>query len=158
MSNPFDLVPEMEQGAKGSIFREAAQEASETIFEEAKDLLGSAMSLKSQAQMARKAGNYSWMMKIQSYALQVLDLVFNFLKKAIVIAAAKFVLEMCALIINQIMDSLGKRGNSKIDISTPNVHYVPRGQMAPGSTQPTVERNTGYVNPFADVFRGASPF
>jgi hypothetical protein len=122
-------------------------------FEEAgaTALLEAADNLSARADHATRSRNPAWVRQTQSEASKLATLAGSFVKQALIIAAAKFVLELCALVINHTMDALKQRGKGRIDFTTPNVAYASNG-MPPGGPAPSGD----YRNPFASAFGGSS--
>lgn len=136
--------------ASSEVFKEAARGATKNVVEEAGNLLGAAFAVRKQAWQAQRSGNTGWLLRLRGYAMELSKIAIDFVKQAVVIAVAKFVLELCALVINSIMDAVTKGGKGKIDISTPNVHYMADG-VKPATATTT---QNGYQNPFASSFQG----
>jgi len=116
----------------------------------------SADQLKTQATFAKKTGNYRWLNRIKSQAQSLSELVGQFIVEALKIALAKFVIELCALIIDSLMTALTGI-NKKVDITTPNVFY--------SKTSPEAARaataSTSYNDPWgtsAPRFGNTNPF
>lgn len=118
-ANPFDAP---------SIITHAAGMAKEQILSEAGNIFQAARALDTGMKQAAKSKNEAWMTKLHSLGQKLLEVVSEFMKRAIQLALAKFVLELCAMVINQIMAALAKAGSGRMDISSPNVYYNGNGQ------------------------------
>ena len=108
------------------------------------------MSIKKQAGAAARSGNTGLLFRLRGYALELAKIATDFIRQAVIIAAAKFVLELCALVINSIMDAITRGGKASIDITTPNVRYMADG-VKPTGAAPV---QGGYQNPFATSYPG----
>lgn len=129
-ANPFDAP---------SIVTQAAGMAKEQILSEAGHIFQAARALDTGMMQAKKSKNVAWMTRLYSLGQKLLEVVSEFMKRAIQLALAKFVLELCAMVINQIMAALAKTGGGRMDITSPNVYYSGSGQPqqnAPQSNNP----------------------
>ena len=111
-----------------------------------------AESLNRQAKMARRNKDRAWEDRIRGYARDLLAIATRFAKEAVRLALSKLVLELCAMVINHIMDLLKSGGHKDMDITTPHVFY---GRPAPqsGPSQPSL---FGSDNPFNSGGFGSS--
>lgn len=160
MVNPFEDVvdtPQSEGGVGGSlkiakIFGDATEEAKQSALAEASSMAKAAHSINSQMNMARKTGNSAWMQKLRAAAQRLGAMLWDFIKKAVELAVFKLVIELCAMIMNSVLDALTKRGNQKMDITTPGVFFQPK--TATGSTTTQTSSYSPGSNPFD--YRSAS--
>lgn len=141
-SNPF----------ASAAFQSPVQEVpAMTLFEEGASIASAAETLRSSATQARKSGNHAWMNSLRSSGSQLYELAVDFLKKAIFMAASKFILELCAMIIDSIMTSLKKKLGRPMDMTSPNVFYSGSNQ-APGTSTGNPYPTSG--SPFRSPFEG----
>lgn len=162
MVNPFeDVAPKPESTAPNlvKIFGEASEMAKESVLSEAVDMAKAAYAISGQAKQAQKSKNWAWLGKLQQYAVRLKNMLVEFVKKAIELAVFKLVLELCAMIMNAIVDALSKRGNQRMDITTPGVFLQNKpnttgasgsttGGYAPSSGNPFDYRNSAAVSPW----------
>jgi len=146
--NPFDSMD------PNRMVREAAQEAKASVMQEAKSLLSASKNVSDQMNMAQKTGDVKWMMRLRSYAERILWMLGDFVKKAIHLAVCKLLLELCAMVISHLMNTLIKGGNRSMDITTPGVAYIGNGapQQQQGMGGPSTSGNpfaTGYDSRFS---------
>lgn len=140
---PFDV---------GKVFGSAASEAKSQVYEGAKQMFDAAHDLNASMRLARKTKNYRWLAKLKELGQQLLAIAYAFFKKAVQLALAKFVLELCAMTINSIMQALTKEGTGRMDITSPNVHYLPNGQ--PAATSAVPQNPYGAAAPYRSPFDG----
>lgn len=153
-SNPFSGMPDAPTGSNpfetvspANVIKEATNEAKVSALQDAKHLYNAARNLSNQAAMAKKIGSQSWLDKIRDYGRRLALMLMDFVKKAVHLAACKLLLELCAMIISKLMDTLIK-GNNKMDITTPGVAYYGQGAH-PGMQHPGMQNNN---NPFSGGF------
>jgi hypothetical protein len=116
VENPFGSSP----------FEEASKEplVSKTeVVKEAVELLGTAHQLESQAKLARKTKNWAWLMKIEGLARKLLSLLWDFTKKAMLLAVFNFVSELCTMILGAALASLSKYKTLGPAPASPGVNY-----------------------------------
>lgn len=160
MANPFEDPSGSSPFGGGSaaakvtqIFGEATEAAKASALAEASDMAKTANTISQQAKMAEKSGNVAWLKKLQGFAARLGNMLVEFIKKAIELAVFKLVLELCAMIMNAIVDALTRRGNQRMEITTPGVFIQPRAAAAagaPGAAAPAAPA-AGYsprTNPF----------
>jgi hypothetical protein len=150
MLEPFGVVPGSEK--PGNVFARCFDKEPISDLADAGELMGAALLLKQNTTQAIKQGNRPWLGQLKGNAKELASAAGGFIKQALIIAIAKFVLEVCALVINSIMDSLNKRGKAGVEITTPNVRYSAPGSVPPGPTQ----TQRSYSNPFEAAFSSAS--
>ena len=78
----------------------------------------------------------------------------DFIKKAFVLAIFKFVMELCAQIVQSLVQAMVNKNQKPVEISTQGVFFTVPGQQAPQQT-PTTGTNqnrSSFDNPFGDVF------
>ena len=153
--NPFEEPPQtIQQPVAGNIsrlFGEATQQAKESVLSEATDLGKAAMSISGQMKVAKRSGDVGWMNRLKAHANKLVGVLWEFIKKAIELAVFKLVLELCAQIMNSIMDALTSRGNNKMEITTPGVYLQPKGGPAQQAT-------SNYSNTSTYSSRPGNPF
>lgn len=154
MVNPFeDIVPDAATVTPKitQIFGEATEAAKASALSEAVDMAKTASLISNQAKQAQKSGNVAWLNKLQEYAIRLKSMLVEFIKKAIELAVFKLVLELCAMIMNAIVDALSRRGNQRMEITTPGVYLQNRPATA-GATGGSSAGSSGYGqssgNPF----------
>lgn len=155
MVNPFeDITPETAAAGPNfsHIFGEATEAAKASVLSEAVGMSKTAHTIAQQAKQAHKSGNMAWLGKLHEYANRLKDMLVEFIKKAIELAVFKLVLELCAMIMNSIVDALSRRGNQRMEITTPGVYLQPKAATAGSSSQPAGATSSGYAarstNPF----------
>lgn len=153
MANPFeDTSPNAFSAAPkvSQIFGEATETVKASVLSEAVDMAKTANTVAQQARLARKTGNIAWLNKLQDFAHRLGHMLVEFIKKAIELAVFKLVLELCAMIMNAIVEALTKRGNQRMEITTPGVFLQTRPATAGASASGGVS-SSGYspkANPF----------
>jgi hypothetical protein len=111
--NPFDFGGADEQS-----------ESKEEMLGEAKDMLKAAFKIQSQVKLAKKRKDHAWLGKLREIATRLKSMLVEFVIRAIELAVFKFIVELCAMIMNSIMDSLVKKGKPALEISTGGVLYA----------------------------------
>lgn len=142
VGSPFDCPPLEETPPQPA----AAEPAKLRLVEEAADLWDTAKTLEAQARFARKNRDWAWLKKIEGVAHKLLDYLWEFVKKAVLLAVFKFIAELCAMILNSVMDALMKKGGQRMDITTGGVAWTG------GAPQPAAAANnpqTSYSDPFS---------
>lgn len=79
---------------------------------EARDILGTARSLESQARLARQTKNWSWLEKIKSLAWKLVEVLWDFTKKALLISLFNFIMELCHQVLSSATEGLSKHKGS----------------------------------------------
>lgn len=163
MSNPFEAyatknpfsnvtpLPNKVEDVFANAFTQASQTAKTEILTEAKNIADTAYTLKRSFIQAKKSGNHAWMQKLASYGKELMELALEFFKRAIQLALAKLVLELCAQVIDNIMIALRRSGQGRVEITSPHVHYVGNGMPhVPGEApaQPQQQRSYGPHGPY----------
>lgn len=138
MVNPFETDSPMQNltAKLPGLAGEAAQQAKEEVMSDAGALFEATRSFQQSASAASRSRNVRWQKKLKQYGGQLLRMIGDFIVRAVQLAIAKFVLELCAMIINTIMQSLTKMGNAKMDITSPNVYYSGNGFTPALATPP----------------------
>lgn len=95
MENPFDT-----QAQKPS------------VVEEAGDLLSAAASLHNQARLAKKTKNATWLARLEGLARKLLNVLWDFTKKAFMLSVFNFIVDICNMILSSAMESLTKQKSS----------------------------------------------
>jgi hypothetical protein len=109
MENPFDSPSPFAEAAK-------VTETPKPNLVDAKDMLGVARSLESQARLAQKTKNWVWMEKIKSLAQQLVKMLWGFIKEAFKICVFSFILEICNRVLASATEGLSKH---KLQVTTP---------------------------------------
>jgi hypothetical protein len=152
MGSPFDCPP-LETSPTPQ--PTPAEPTKLRLVEEAKDLWNAAQSLESQAKLARKNKDWVWLRKIEGMALKVLDYLWEFIKKAVVLAVFKFIAELCAMILNSVMDALMKKGGQRMDITTNGVAWT-GGPVQPAAAAASTT-SPSYSDPFSRHYGDQRP-
>lgn len=105
-----------------SLFGESLEEAKEEVIKEA-TIGGVVDEFAKNVRFAKRTNNTSLMSKLIAFGKKLLASILEFAKKAVEIAVYKFVLELCAMAIRSIMELVATKGNQRLDITTPGVHY-----------------------------------
>ena len=126
---------------------------------EGEDILSAARTLHEETLRARRSGNGAWLARLLVSAGELRAIAGDFLRKAVHLALAKFVLELCAMVIDAIMSAIRKMVNRPLDITSPNVYY---GNASPaasgGSPYPGGGRSPFDGGLFAVSGGGTSPW
>lgn len=126
------MLNESSAGTKGSLFGESLEEAKEEVIKEA--TIGDVVDdFAKKVRFAKRTNNVSLMSKLIAFGKKLLASILEFAKKAVEIAVYKFVLELCAMIIRSVMDLVTSKGNQRLDITTPGVHYNTATTTATGA-------------------------
>lgn len=145
--NPF----ETEIGVKTSnpfadqAFAAADSDARDKMFKEGETLVSASERFRTTAEVMRNSKLSFVRTWIWDYGRVILRNLLEFAKRAIQLAIFKFVLEMCAQILKNIMDAMTAKGFSAMDISTKGISYSGDGAARPTNT-------TFNANPFGSPF------
>lgn len=147
----------------GSPFGGPAPQPTEAVkrsaFEEVQQIKIAADTVKEATRRAKASGNRKRLAYLSGLANELMVMLAEFIKKAFVLAVFKFVMELCAQIVQSLVQAMVNRNQKPVEISTPGVFFTHPGQQTPPASQQTYTqsgpRQTSFDNPFGDVFRGA---
>ena len=109
MENPFDSF----SSPFGETTKEAVKKPQKAgPVQEAKDLLDAAITLESQARLARKTKNWNWLKKLEGIARKILNILWDFTKKAMMLAVFNFIVDLCTMILGSVSKSLTEQKSS----------------------------------------------
>jgi hypothetical protein len=102
------------------------------------------------------------LMKVSGFLRKVASNLFKYGLDAVQIAAYKFVIEFCALVMTALAAGIVGGNRRPIDITTPGVFWATSGPTAQGTSAPAGQRANSWdnANPFSDwnSQRPSSPF
>jgi NTP pyrophosphatase (non-canonical NTP hydrolase) len=105
VENPFDST-------------EAVKQTGTSIAGEAGDLLSAARSLEGQARLARKQKNWGWMKRLEGLAKKLLEVLWDFTKKAFMLSVFNFIVDICSMVLSSAMESLTKH-KTAVNLAAP---------------------------------------
>ncbi len=134
------------------------EEVVQSAFAELHEIKAAADSVGEATRRAKKSGDSRTLKYLQSLANEVMTMLVDFIKKAFVLAIFKFVMELCAQIVQSLVQAMVNKNQKPVEISTQGVFFTVPGQQAPQQT-PTTGTNqnrSSFDNPFGDVFNSGS--
>ena len=145
----------MEFGSFGGGPDPFKEEVVRSAFTELHEIKAAADSVKEATQRAKKTGDRRVLNYLQSLANEVMSMLVEFIKKAFVLAIFKFVMELCAQIVQSLVQAMVNKNQKPVEISTQGVFFTLPGQQTPQQTPTTggqQNSRSSFDNPFGDVF------
>ena len=118
IQEPFDL-----SSTATDIISDSVDQAQEETLRGFDDIGEIVDGFSRKVRSAKSTNNKTALTKLKEFGMSLLKTVLGFIKKAVEIAVFKFVLELCAMVIKNIMESIAGKSGQSIEISTPNVFY-----------------------------------
>lgn len=105
MGSPFDT--QFEQPVQQEAIVLDRPEVKPTMGQ-VRELWSTAKNLESQARMAKRTRNHAWALKISDLSKKCVAILWDFTKKAVLIAVFNFIVDFCAQILSTAGDALSK--------------------------------------------------
>lgn len=133
------------------------EEVINTAFTELKDIKSAAESVVEATQRAKKSGDSKTLKYLRGLARDIFQMMVTFVENAIRLAIFKFVIELCAQIVQSLVQAMVDKNQKPVEISTPGVYFTVPGQQAQQTpTTNNQQRPSSFDNPFGDVFNRRS--